>query len=556
MSSIPTVTTGESFSSAMESIEQELRKLSPAGENETTASDSLVTCLIDQMHEGVILHLGRYGERAILNRKAEQWLGTWTGSMSPDRWQEEAGIFLADGVTPCTLELNPIAHAMQGHTVPRFELSIINPARGIRNWFIGSATPLRDTSGQQFGCLTVFHDITPEIQAADALREEQNRYDLLVTGCAVGLWDWNIATHEMYFSDRCCQLLGYEPGELEPHFASWYNSVHPDDRERAMEAIRRHLATNAPFNIEYRLRTQSGKYKWFRASGQAVWDNDNNPLHMAGSIDDITHYIEVEEELLRGRHALEIRVHQRTAELEAVNHKLKIELEERERMQAERQALLRAMAEAEEHQRQRIAREVHDELGQLIVGLKLEIQASLAACPEQCPSIESLFRLEKIAEELGKSAHNVASKLRPTAIDDQGLLPALVNYWERWSQQTGIHVDWEANGFTDDEFPFAMKSTVYRSVQEALNNITKHARATHVSVVLERRARNMSVIIEDNGCGFDAENWEILSSGRLGLRGMRERVELAGGEFQIESSIEAGTTILIRLPFEHHEEGI
>jgi signal transduction histidine kinase len=144
----------------------------------------------------------------------------------------------------------------------------------------------------------------------------------------------------------------------------------------------------------------------------------------------------------------------------------------------------------------------------------------------------------------------MAVQLRPPALDNLGLRLALQAHLEEWSQRYGIDGDFHAVGVDGERFPAEVEATLYRVVQEGLTNVVKHAGATRASLLLERRKGVLSTILEDDGRGFEVE--DTLASHekarRLGLRGMRERVDLLGGELEIESSPGAGTTLYVRIP--------
>jgi len=134
-------------------------------------------------------------------------------------------------------------------------------------------------------------------QTEDALRKSEERLDLAFKGSSDGLWDWNILTDEVYFSDRFKELLGYEPDELPHTFESFESRLHSEDHDLTLEAVKLHLEAQLPYEVEYRLRGKDGDYRWFLARGQAVWDSGNQPIRMAGSISDITERRLTEDQL-------------------------------------------------------------------------------------------------------------------------------------------------------------------------------------------------------------------------------------------------------------------
>jgi PAS domain S-box-containing protein len=131
------------------------------------------------------------------------------------------------------------------------------------------------------------------------LIETKERYELAVAGSAAGLWDWDIASGTVHYSDRLQELLGYEPGDFSKNLDEFWDRLHPDDTEAVQRALDRHLEDREDFRIDYRLQTKSGEYRWFYARGQALWDDDGEPTRMSGSITNITERKEAEKELAK-----------------------------------------------------------------------------------------------------------------------------------------------------------------------------------------------------------------------------------------------------------------
>jgi signal transduction histidine kinase len=218
------------------------------------------------------------------------------------------------------------------------------------------------------------------------------------------------------------------------------------------------------------------------------------------------------------------------------------------RVEAAHTDLLHRLMSAQEDERRRISRELHDSVGQLLTALTLAIKTTRDSA-ELAPQTEArLSEVQQVADELGRVTHDLAVRLRPTVLDDVGLSAALAQHVSDWSAHSGVEVDYEAAAVERERLPRPVETAVYRVVQEALTNVARHAAAVHVSVVVGRHANFATVAIEDDGCGFDPE--EVAASGRLGLLGMRERVLLNGGTLDIESSPGQGTTVLARFPLQ------
>jgi signal transduction histidine kinase len=219
---------------------------------------------------------------------------------------------------------------------------------------------------------------------------------------------------------------------------------------------------------------------------------------------------------------------------------------------AERDDLRRRFMQAQEHERVRLARDLHDQTGQSLTAAMLELKGIESSVDPG--GRDRIRQLRKQMEEMGKTLHRVAWELRPASIDELGLASALATYVSEWSVQYGLEADFHCVDPRVDELSDEVRTTIYRVVQEGLTNIVKHAQpASAVSVVIERVDGMLRLTIEDDGGGFNAatSNEAVAErNGGLGLAGMRERLALIGGTLEIESSIGAGTAIFARIPLE------
>jgi PAS domain S-box-containing protein len=267
---------------------------------------------------------------------------------------------------------------------------------------------------------------------------------------------------------------------------------------------------------------------------------------------DITARRQAEAELRRARDELEQRVVERTEALSTANVQLQAEIAERARLEEERAELLRQLVTTQEDERRHIARELHDELGQTLTALGLGLGALPSQLPDRDGFLETVAQLQQLARQLDQELNQLAVNLRPAALYDLGLLPALQNHVERWAERSGVHAELEVLGLKEVRLPLDIENAIYRVIQEALTNILKHAAAQHVSIILDQRAGQLRLIVEDDGRGFDTSQLQDATNGRrhLGLLGMRERVALVGGTLTFQSEPDAGTTlfVLITIP--------
>ncbi len=214
-----------------------------------------------------------------------------------------------------------------------------------------------------------------------------------------------------------------------------------------------------------------------------------------------------------------------------------------------RQELLRRVIRAGEEERKRIARELHDHTGQaltsLIAGLSaLETQTGSSAMRDRL--LELRQQIERTLEEV----HDLSVALRPSVLDDIGLMAALERHCGFFAKSAGIQVRCDDIGLDGSRLPADVELTVYRVAQEALTNAVRHGRATRVGVLVRHTAAGVLVSIQDNGSGFDARDWHkhCVAESHLGLLGIEERVSLLGGEFCVESAPGQGTTVYADIP--------
>lgn len=227
-------------------------------------------------------------------------------------------------------------------------------------------------------------------------------------------------------------------------------------------------------------------------------------------------------------------------------HALLNELKQKEEA---RTHLLQKVIVAQEEERKRIARELHDQTGQNLTSLMMRLKC----LEDDCPGDSRRCRLDEmrsLVKHTVEDIHRLAVELRPSILDDRGLVAALEKYVEDYRATYRLDVDFHVNWLGEERLAHEIEVTVYRIVQEALTNIVKYAAAANISVILTTSTGELTAIIEDDGVGFDdarllADNAD---GNKLGLYGMRERAQLVGGNVTIESSPTAGTTIYVKIP--------
>lgn len=262
---------------------------------------------------------------------------------------------------------------------------------------------------------------------------------------------------------------------------------------------------------------------------------------------DITERIVAQDALKRAHEELEERIRGRTAELSRVNESLRNEIEQRRRVEQQRAQLFTRLVLAQEDERRRIARDLHDQLGQQMTALRLTLETLKTLSIEHTELRVQVETLQELARQLDQDVAFRVWELRPAVLEGLGLAAALAEYAGNWSKRFGIHAKLHMTRPTDERLTSDMETTIYRLAQEALNNVVKHARADRVDIILEHSREHVSLIVEDNGVGFNPSEIQTTGGG-FGLIGMRERAALAGGDVQIESTPGRGTTVILRVP--------
>jgi PAS domain S-box-containing protein len=315
----------------------------------------------------------------------------------------------------------------------------------------------------------------------------------------------------------------------------WTDSIHPEDRPHVTEAFKNWVqgVPGTRYDVTYRVVRPDGEIRWIADCGFILQSKGAVISRVAGIAEDITVRKQAEEVLRRTNAELEERVQSRTVELE--------------RSQQELRSLSAVRESIQDEERKRIARELHDELAQKLTVLKLQLQALESALPANEPGLISQVRdMNLLLTATMYSVGQIAADLRSAVLDHLGLVAALRDLVEKFSQQTKIDCEFSVHP-PDLSVDNRLASTLYRMVQESLTNVSRHAQATEVIVSLYGDpSGKISLDINDNGKGFSQdEQWTRTS---FGLVGMRERAAMLGGEMKIQSEPGAGTSIEIVIP--------
>ncbi|HSD62847.1 MAG TPA: PAS domain S-box protein [Ignavibacteriaceae bacterium] len=388
---------------------------------------------------------------------------------------------------------------------------------GTERWVISNAVSL--FSEDSFtGTLALVTDITSEMRVQESLQHTSEMLQALINSSPLSIIIldengrvelWNPATEKM-FGWKSNEVLGQKPpfaqGEREP------------ERERITNMV---LKGNAFTGQEITRVTKDGKKINLSISASPLFDHDKRTIGIAAFLMDITERKVAEKE----REKLFKEINNARKRLKVLSSKL---------------------IAVQETEKRNISRELHDEIGQLLTAIKIDLQRIKNECntDEGCRMIDDCTSL---VEKTISIVRNLSHELRPSIIDDLGLAVALKWYTDRFSQRTGIKVDVKTINI-DKFLPAEDSIMLFRVCQEALTNITKHSGADHVSINLSLKKNEISLSIEDNGKGFDIKK-ALRNSAKgesMGILSMQERVELLSGKLKIISSEKAGTKIKVK----------
>jgi len=389
----------------------------------------------------------------------------------------------------------------------RDELIDINTFDGQRRTIQNSAAPMRDGAGNITGAVVVNDDVTERVRAEEALRKTERLLVDAETLGQTGSWEQDLISGAIVNTEANRRLFFGDDASKGVRLEDYVDVIHPDDRAWVMERRGQLLAGTGSGDIEYRVVRPDGSLHWIFGRATVVRDESGRPLRVYGTNADITERKRAEEELGR-----------RTRQLEALSRRL---------------------IEAQEAERRAVARELHDDFGQVLTALKLNLQAQGRGDAESIALVDgAIARMRELAQDL-----------RPPLLDELGLEASLRWYVEREAKRAGLASRLALAPLVQRP-PAAVETTCFRVAQEALTNVIRHAQAHVVDVELSAANGTLQLMVHDDGRGFDvpAARKRAVNGGGQGLLSMKELVSLAGGDLEIDSAPGRGTTVRARLP--------
>lgn len=457
------------------------------------------------------------GAISFANSVAVDFLGLSYDELSKMYIADFEGKVVYEDGRGCPVAESPAARCLAtGQPHPATTLGIARPDRRVW-WGIFSALPVHDDQGNLSGAVVTFIDITSRKKTEQALRESEARYRQLVELCPDGILIH--ADGEIVFANPAVTAIfgANKPADLVS--LPVIQLVHPDFRDTVVARIRRleEGASQQPWH-ELKVARLDGSFVDVEAASQAVLLNGQRSMQVM--IRDIT-----------ARKRSDRERDQLFAEVEAARSRLEL--------------LSRRLVTVQEAERRHVARELHDHIGQELTALKLSLDRYAGAPAET--SAQLLDEARRRVDHLVKLVREMSLDLRPTMLDDLGLVPALHWHFDRFFGTSGIRVNFKHSGLSARRFASDIETAAYRVVQEALTNVVRHSGAKEVTVRLWASDDSLCVQVEDLGAGFDPER-AFAAGTSSGLSGLRERAALLGGRLRVESAPGSGAHLTAEFP--------
>lgn len=404
-----------------------------------------------------------------------------------------------------------------------------------------SISPVRNSQGKIVGASKIAHDITERKRAEAALRESEDRFRTMADTAPVLICVSDREGNCTFFNRPWLEFTGRS---LEQELGmGWGDDIHPDDKSQALDTYRSSLVTRKPYTMEYRLKRADGQYRWVLYHSVPRYTGKDELAGFVAIGTDTTERKEAES-ALRASHAdLEQRVRERTAELIEKNNNLI--------MQASViRDLSRRLLQIQDQERHRIAREMHDSVGQLLAAMSMNFAQVLPESPKLSPSAsKALFDNAELLEHTTREVRTLSHLLHPPLLDEAGIGSALRMFVDGFTQRSNIAVNLELPSDVA-RLPNEIELTIFRMVQESLTNIHRHADSRTASIRLSFHDDQVQLEISDAGKGIPEDKMALLNSSRgtgVGIRGMRERLHQLGGDLEIESTSQ-GTRLRATVP--------
>ena len=396
---------------------------------------------------------------------------------------------------------------------------------GEYRWQHSRGQAIYDKEGKAIRMVGFISDITERKKGEEALRRSEEKYRLLANNLPSivyrGFKDWAVE----FVDDKIELLTGYNKDEFNSKKIKWSDLILKKDLVTARQSFLKALKSDKAYVREYRIRTKNGDIHWIQDRGQIICNQNGEIEYVSGVFFDINESKRTEEALLKSQKELRI--------------------------------LSSQLLSAEETERKRIARELHDGIGQALSAIKFSVENAIEELRKRpaTANIESLASIIPLTRKTIDEVRRIVKDLRPSILDDLGILATIAWFCREFqSIYSTVRIEKEI-AVKENEIPVSLKTIIYRIMQEALNNTAKHSRADRVRLSLKKSDGRIELAIEDNGQGFNFKQAVYVKNSMrgFGLASMKERAELSGGSFAIESIAGAGTSIRVLWPVKFSE---
>jgi PAS domain S-box-containing protein len=374
---------------------------------------------------------------------------------------------------------------------------------GSELWVRLAGTPVFKDNGEFDGALAMVSDITERKLAEQALRENEERLRLATQAGNMYAFEWDVTTGVLVRSAEYVNVLGANEPQTLTH-QQVMEKIHPDDRPKIIAAIAGHSPENPTVHVTYRVLLPGKSPLWVKSSGRALYDGEGRMLRVIGMVADVTDHKLAEEAL---------------SDMSA------------------------KLIEAQEQERARIARELHDDINQRIALLAIELE-QLHDNPFEVRS--RVQELRKRTTDISNNVQALSHDLHSSQLEYLGVVAGMKSWCKEFGERQGMQIDCTHD--VRSTLPPEIGLCLFRVLQEALHNGAKHSGVKRIEVELSESSGEVHLTIRDLGKGFDVE--KVKQGKGLGLTSMRERVRLVTGTIAIESKPMGGTTIHVRVPLE------